>query len=52
MSVMNMPEYANNKKYIVARVYNGELYFWGAWDMKEEARNAADEIGGVVVEND
>lgn len=52
MRINNMPEYAFHKQYVVARVYNGELYFWGAWDTKEEAGNAADKIGGVVIEND
>lgn len=51
MGINNMPDYADSKRYIVARTYNGELYFWGAWDEKAEAKKTANEIGGVVLEN-
>ncbi|MDE5559012.1 MAG: hypothetical protein K2J32_15210 [Ruminococcus sp.] len=51
MGINNMLDYADSKRYIVARTHNGELYFWEAWDEKAEAKKAANEICGVVVEN-
>lgn len=42
----------SNGKYIVARVFNGELWYWGRWDNKETAYEVAAEIGGVVCESD
>ena len=49
MTIQNVPEYAKNYKYIVARRVDGELYFWGAWNDRNKANEVAIEIGGVVV---
>lgn len=49
---MNIPEYAKEKKYVVMRSVDGELYFWGAWDERERANEVANEINGVVISND
>ena len=48
-TVKNLPEYANEYKYIVARQIDGDLWFWGAWNNMKKAINAAEEIGGKVV---
>lgn len=48
--VNNIPEDA--ERYIVARVFEGELWYWGSWDDKNKAHEVAEEIGGVMVEND
>lgn len=47
--VNNIPEDA--ERYIVARVFEGELWYWGSWDNKNKAHDVAEEIGGVMVEN-
>ena len=47
--VNNAPTYAENQ-YIVCRLDRGELWFWGAWDKKEEAEKVADKFeNGLVV---
>ena len=50
--INNMPEYAATKKYIVVRRVNGELWFWGAWNDRDAANEAALEIGGITLRNE
>ena len=50
--IYNLPDYANEYKYIVARRIDGDLWFWGAWDDRNEANKVALEIGGEVVTNE
>ena len=50
-TVKNLPEYANEYKYIVVSQINGELWFRGAWNNMKKAIKAAEEIGGKVVMN-
>lgn len=57
MKVNNLYAYAKEKKYIVARqtddVENGsDLWFWGAWDDLRQAQDAANEVGGIVLESE
>lgn len=53
MTIQNMPEYAKNYKYIVARRVDGELYFWGAWNDKDKANSISHELGdGIVIVNE
>lgn len=57
MKVNNLFEYAKNHKYIVARqtddVENGsDLWFWGAWNDLRQAQDAANDIGGIVIETE
>lgn len=57
MKVNNLCEYARNHKYIVARqssdVENGsDLWFWGAWDDLRQAQDAANKVGGIVLETE
>ena len=49
--INNLPIYANEYKYIVARRVDGELWFWGAWNDRNKANEVAIEIGGEVVKN-
>ena len=46
--INNMPEYANDYKYIVARICDHELWFYGAYDDEATAKTAVDEVDGVV----
>ena len=50
-TVKNLPEYANEYKYIVASQIDGDLLFWGAWNNMKKAIKAAEKIGGKVVMN-
>lgn len=52
MMINNLPSYADEYAYIVVRRVNGELWFWGAWNDRREANEAAIEIGGIVVTNE
>jgi hypothetical protein len=47
VTVHNVPEHA--EKYIVARVNEGSLWYWGCWDDEKEAEECASTIGGIVV---
>ena len=49
--VNNIPTYAINYDFIVARRVDDELWFWGAWNDRDKANEVALEIGGVVVTN-
>lgn len=40
-----------HKRYVVARVIDGGLWFWGSYEAEEMANRAAKEIEGVVLEN-
>lgn len=47
VEINNVPKMV--KPYIVARVIEGELWFWGSWDNEETAHLHAIEIDGIVV---
>lgn len=46
--VNNFPTYAAQYKYIVTRLYNGEHWFWGAYNDYFKAEQVVEEIGGYV----
>ena len=49
VKLMNCPEDA--EQYIVARLSNGELWYWGSYEDESEAIEVADEFeNGLVVE--
>ena len=50
-TVKNLPEYANEYKYIVVSQIDGNLWFRSAWNNMKKAINAAEKIGGKVVMN-
>ena len=52
VKLMNCPE--DTEQYIVARLSNGELWFWGSYEDEAEAIEVADsfENGLVVMRND
>ena len=52
MMINNIPEYANEYKYIVASDIDNELWFWGAFNDEDKAYAVASEIGGQVVINE
>ena len=47
VNVNNLPN--SYEKYVVARVVDNELWFWGSWEDESEATHVAREIGGVVI---
>lgn len=49
MNLMNMPEYANDYEFVVAREVDGDYWFWGAYENGFKADQIAHEIGGVVI---
>jgi hypothetical protein len=51
INVRNLPDYAKRYMFIVSRLCDGELWFWGAYETKERANEVAKEIGGVVTLN-
>ena len=48
VEVMNVPK--DHDKYIVARLSEGKLWYWGSWDDERKAKITALEINGIVVE--
>jgi len=48
--VNGIPDYVTEESYIVARLDDGDLWFWGAWEKPEEATKAAKQFeNGIVV---
>ena len=47
--INNKPAYAHQYEYIVARLVDGELWFYGAWNDKAEADEVAHEVDGLVL---
>lgn len=37
------------KRFIVARYCEGQLWYWGSWDLREDAERVAKEENGIVV---
>lgn len=50
VTVRNVPEHASG--YIVARVSDCALWYWGCWEKKEDAEESARNVEGVVVMKD
>lgn len=48
MFINNLPDYYTEYAYIVFRVWDGECWFWGCWNDRQQAHEAAVEIGGAV----
>lgn len=49
-TVRNVPAYAYEYAYWVAREVEGSLWFYGAYDTADRAHDVAVTVGGVVVE--
>ena len=49
VKVNNLPEYAKNYNWLVCRVVDGALWFWGAFNDHDKAFETAMDVGGVVV---
>lgn len=47
--VANVPDYAKDAAYIVARYDCNKLWFYGAWDNEARAQEVADEVDGLVL---
>lgn len=50
MKVLNIS--SNPRQYIVAREWDEQLWYWGSWDNRDAAKEAALEVGGIVVDRD
>lgn len=50
MNIHNIPAYAYDYRYIVYRVVDGDRWFWGAWNDRDAALQAAAEVGGEVAD--
>ena len=46
--VNNVPN--DCERFAVARLSEGELWYWGSWENNEEADNVAKSICGIVVD--
>ena len=49
--INNMPEYAKLYNYIVARIVDDELWFYGAYATEPVANFTASTINGIVIKN-
>ena len=52
VEVENIPDYVKLGDTIVARVSNGEFWFYGKYDNDARAYEVAEEIGGYVMTAD
>ena len=50
--VQNVPEHISNKEHIVARVCDGQLWYWGSLMEAKNAEKACGKIDGVVLYGD
>ena len=48
VTIYNLPEYAFDHPFVVARYADGTLWFWGAYDWQDEAYDAAYYESGEV----
>lgn len=48
MNIQNMPEYAWEYDFVVARECDGDFWFFGAYETEERAYEVALEVGGQV----
>lgn len=51
LQIQNIPAYAADYEFIVARQDNNKFWFWGAWTDGWKADQVAHEVGGVVFHN-
>ena len=51
IKINNEPTYAKDYEFVVARLVDGEYWFWGAYADGFKAEQAATEIGGVIFHN-
>lgn len=49
VDVKNYQTYANSYPYIVAKVVNGEAWFYGAYESEERCREVVNELGGGII---
>ena len=49
MKINNLPEYARDYNWIVARIVDGEAWFYGAYNDEGKAFAVGTEVNGVVV---
>lgn len=49
VTINNCPEYTKTCKYIVARIYKNELWFYGGFDQKFNAEKAVNELGEMSI---
>ena len=45
VEVHNMPAYATDMKYLVVRLVDHQLWFYGAFDNEEKANTTAENLG-------
>lgn len=50
-TINNLPTYATDYRFVVAREVDGDFWFWGAYSTRQKAEQVAEEIGGTVVED-
>ena len=46
--IKNCPAYAKEYKFVVVRIVDGEMWFWGAYNDYDRAKKVADSIDGVI----
>lgn len=40
---------SDHERYVVARIYEDELWFWGSWDDRNAAERVANQFDNAVV---
>lgn len=51
IKIQNEPAYAKDYEFVVARKYDGEYWFWGAYENGFIADKVAHNINGVIFHN-
>ena len=47
----NCPDYANDYEFVVARLVDGDYWFWGAYSDGFKAEKVALEVDGIIIHN-
>ena len=50
--INNLSDYASEYTYVVATTVDGELWFYGAYNLRSQAFEAASACGGVIIVNE
>ena len=51
MTIKNVAPFATTKKFIVAREFEGDYWFFDAWNDFDDACTQAEEVHGCVIAN-
>ncbi len=46
-NIVGLPQ--NHRRYVVARLFEGNYWYWGSWNEREHAADVASRLDGAVI---